>query len=540
MITEARKLAFQKLIDNAEEFIPPEKTDDPSDLNIVMVKDSRPSTVAAKFEELSPVTHHYNSIDGYSIYSDNKYQQVRDNREIELHIRKFICNCGVQVHKKKSTEIEMLKQTRSFVKDVMDALAAQKNVHILPSHKAIYSFSPGIDPETTIAVKNGLLDLSNTKKPILRPFTPDFYTFNYLPIEYDPTRKASLWLNKCLSFYFTEDDVAVPDEIAQDVIHSWMKRWLLRIVNPHKICALIGKKRTGKGTIGRVTCALIGQANVSAVTIATLSGNHGLYGLMNKQLGIMWDASVTGHTGDIAKAVEALKNLSGQDNVTVNPKGRDTIDLPAMRLNLLMIANEPADLKDSTGALASRFTFLQTTQSFFGHENPGIEKAIIANELPGILNLVLAASDSIIEHPKSASLSQEYAEMTSPYTAFANDCCEFNNNIIPTDIVWLYYKDWCEKYKHEVPSAHAFKVRFFSAIEGIKRVRMRLQPNEIEWLEDRHYVGQRYGSVGHWIKVSSRPHCWRGIDIKEELIAARVEDQRARTGLGNFEGSGPD
>ena len=509
MITEARRLEFQKLIDNAPIFeLPP-------DDEIIILQDDLPDTAAAKFEELSKVRHYYNSIDGWSIYSNDKYQQVRDEKEIEIYIRRFLSKCKVQ-SKGKKKEPKRIKQHGSFVKDVMRALIAQKNVHILPSHKAVHSFSPTHDPKTTIAVKNGLLDLSNNGRLILRPFTPDFYTFNYLNVEYDPTRKAPIWLEKGLNYYFTEEN-GLPDELAPDVIHSWLKRWTLRIVNPHKICALIGKKRSGKGTIGRVACALLGQSNVSAITIATLAGNHGLYGLMNKQLGIMWDASVTGTTGDIMKAVEALKNISGQDNITVNPKGRDVIDLAAMPLNLLMIANEPADLKDSTGALASRFTFLQTTQSFYGHEDPKIENEIIANELPGILNLILEAPDTIIEHPKSATLSQEYAEMTSPYTAFASDCCIFGENrFVPIEILWAYYKEWCERYKQKVEATHTFKVKFFSAIDGLKKIRPRLDEDEIEILTNEHKLNQRYGPK---LEIKTRPQCWGGIDIHPDLKA---------------------
>ncbi len=510
-ISQVRKKEFRKLIDATPSYKP--KSD-----GLILLKDDLPTTVARKFEELSKVSHRYNSIDGWSIYSNNKYQQVRDSNEIKLHLIKFIEKCSVQ-SKKKKKDVERLRQGGNFVRDVMQALASLDEVHILPSKKAICSFNNTLNPDTTIALKNGLLDLSNIKKPIMKPFTTDFYTFNYLPVKYDPTRTAPIWL-RCLDYYFTEEDPNVPDKIAHDVLHSWQKRWLLRIMNPHKICALIGDKRSGKSTIGRITCALIGQSNVSAMTIASLAGNHGLYGLMNKQLGIMWDASVTGRSGDIAKAVETLKNISGQDNITVNPKCRDTIDLPAMKLNVLMIANEPADLRDSTGALASRFTFLQTTQSFLGFENPSFERSIIANELPGILNLILAAPDTIIEHPKSPALSQEYKEMTSPYTAFANDCCETGNNkFIPVTILWAYYKDWCEKYNHRAPAAHTFKVKFFSATPGLKKIRLRLDDEEVDSLEREHGLDQRPGPS---LKIPSRPHCYQGIDLLPELKATWV------------------
>jgi putative DNA primase/helicase len=494
---------------------------DKSPTTSVMVADDMPSTLAAEFEYRSPVTHHYNSIDGWSIYSKNIYQQVVDDNEIRLHIRKFLPRCIVEKRRRdketkkliKYTE-RLKKQSRGYVSDIMEALAAMKSVHILPSQKAVCCFNGQLNPDTTIALKNGLLDLSNPKKPVLRDFTSQFYTFNYLPVSYNPDAKCDTWLDM-LGYYFADED-GKSDELAIDVIHSWMKRWLLRITEPHKICTLIGEPRSGKSTIGRIATSLIGINNVSSITISSLAGNHGLYGLMNKQLGVMWDASISGRHGDISKAVEVLKNISGQDNISVNPKNRDIIDLPSLKLNILMIANTPADLRDNTGALASRFTFLKTTQSFLGSEDPTLEKRVIEHELSGILNKILAAPNRILEHPSSEGLGQEFAEMSSPYSAFANECCDTGDPelFIPTNILWAYYSDWCEKYNHRPPSAQKFKVEFISGIRGVKRCRPRLTDDEVEKLEIEHVLDQRPGPT---LSIQNRPYAYKGIDLKIHL-----------------------
>ena len=108
-----------------------------------------------------------------------------------------------------------------------------------------------------------------------------------------------------------------------------------------------------------------------------------------------------------------------------------------------MIANKVLDLRDSTRALASRFTFLETTKSFYGSENPEIENRI-RQELPGIFNLVLKAPEGkVIEHPKSLILQREFEELSSPYAAFINDWCEIDDdNFIPCDILWTFYCHW--------------------------------------------------------------------------------------------------
>ena len=89
MITEARKLAFQKLIDDAPIYVPGPKKEKPAQETII-IKDDRPSTIAAAFEADSKVMHKYNSTDGFSIYSNDQYQQIKDDKELRIHIRRFL------------------------------------------------------------------------------------------------------------------------------------------------------------------------------------------------------------------------------------------------------------------------------------------------------------------------------------------------------------------------------------------------------------------------------------------------------------------
>ena len=104
------KEKIQWLIDNAVLYTP-DKT---------LLTDDLPDTVAAAFEAHSKVSHHYNSIDNYSIYSKDQYQKVVDDKEIRLHIRKFLSKCKLQ-RKSKKGEVyaeKFKKQSKGFVGDV--------------------------------------------------------------------------------------------------------------------------------------------------------------------------------------------------------------------------------------------------------------------------------------------------------------------------------------------------------------------------------------------------------------------------------------
>ena len=501
---------------------PVEEDETPSG-EAVPVKDDRPSTIAAAFLKDAKVLYHYNSIDQFSIYSKDMWQKIKDERELNVYIRRFIVRCRVKRQKKKGDGWEtwsepVKKEGDGYVRDIRLSIAATPTVHLLPGHKAPTSFDNALNPETTIALKNGLLDVRENGKYIIKPFTPDFYTFNYLPVAYDPDATVEV-ITKMLGYYFTEDDRSIPDTVAQDVVYSWFKRIIFRVMEPHKIMVFLGSMRSGKSTLGRILLKMMGKLNVAPITIAQLAYTHGLYSLMNKQVGIMWDAKITGRFGDVSKAVEVLKNISGQDMIAVNPKRKDIIDMDAMRLNIVMIANKMADLKDDTGALASRFTFLKTTQSFLGHEDPTMEAFVIKHELPGILNKVLAAPNSILEHPKSPSISQEFAEMSSPFTAFIEDCCTLNDQYasIPADYLWAYYCDWCEGSKQRQPKKQNFKPDFFAAAEGpygITKKNPRIGDGDISEYESEHRITFRPGPK---LRLSERALIYYGIDVIADI-----------------------
>ena len=511
-----RHEAFDKLVADT-----PWSVAEPVDDDVIMLPDGEPSTVARSFEERSVVSHHHNSIDGYSIYHNDQYQKIKDEKELDKHIRIHLGKCMYQVETKKSSKDMCVRQTTSMVNDVRMWLSCLKSVHIPPSKKAPYDFSGKLNPATTVALKNGLLDYSNPMDIKLLPFTKDFYTFNYIPVAYNPDAVCDRWCNECLGYYFANED-GTADIIARDTVHSWYKRFLFSITTPHRIFAIIGDPRSGKSTIGRIASRLVGRTNTTAISIASLSGPHGLYSLMNKQLGVMWDTKVTGRAGDVARAVEVLKTISGQDDVQVNPKGRDMIDLPSMPMSILMLANKIADLKDSTGALASRFNFLETTQSFLGHEDPSLEQHVVDHELSGILNLVLAAPETIIEHPHSESMTTDFLTMSSPYNAFAQECCVIGDpkSMVPCDVLWLYYLVWANNYHQKIPSNQTFKVGFKSAVRGVTKHRASTYNSAVNAviLEDYRVdrIADKLDRSG--FQLGTRPSYFKGVNISPETV----------------------
>lgn len=519
---------LELLLQGAEDFVE-ERIDNQQ---LYPVPNDHADTVAACFEDWSRrngVMHRYNKIDGWSIYKDNKYQQV-DASDIEKYLRGFISDVVVFGNEKDGFKIPNNKhKSKAYIDNAIIWLRDSDNVHLLPSQKAPCALSSELKNKKIIPVQNGLVDATDCNNISLLESTPDYYTFNYLPFNYDTNAKAPTW-QRAIDYYFQNETVDIdgnittsPDEFVPDILHSWIKKYLFRDTSHQRILAIIGHKRSGKSTIARVIRALIGMSNTATITVAGLSGEFGLQPLINKQLAIMWDANVSGKNSDINKVVELLKSISGEDGISINRKNKSILDVEKLPLSILIVANKVNDLRDSTTALASRFTFLQTTITYAGSEDPNIEKCIMA-ELPGILNLVLKAPEGqVLEHPKSEALRAEFEEMSSPYKAFINDWCEIDSDaFVPTDFMWAAYCDWCQENGHSAPSKQKFKIEFSGTHHAIKKdYRPRLSGDVLDqFLYEYNYGQTRTKNVD----IKGRAYCYRGIDLKEDIkVKIRLE-----------------
>jgi putative DNA primase/helicase len=214
-----------------------------------------------------------------------------------------------------------------------------------------------------------------------------------------------------------------------------------------KIFMLVGPRRSGKGTIGRVLTGLLGAHNVAAPTLASLTTNFGLQVLIGRPLGLISDARL-GSRADGSVAVERLLSISGEDSITVDRKYRDpwTGRLPT---RFVVLTNEVPRFTDASGALASRFIVLVLTRSFLGQEDPTLTDTLLA-EAPGIFNWALDGLDRLNargyfeQPPVSKDAMQRLEDLASPVSAFVRDRCVIDPvREVDKDVLWGDWKDWC-------------------------------------------------------------------------------------------------
>ena len=243
--------------------------------------------------------------------------------------------------------LEAFKPTKSKVDNVLDALRAVCNLPASCAPPCWLQDDPGLDPFEVVACHNGLLHIPTRE---LLPPTPAFFTLHGLDFAVDPHAPPPVhWLRFL-------DDLWPADQASRDTLQEWIGYCLTPRTHLQKICLLVGPKRSGKSTIGRVMRRLLGERHVSGPTLANISEQFGLSILIGKTVAIIADARISGRT-DTAVLTERLLSISGEDTLSIPRKF-----LPdwngKLTTRFLLMTNELPRIEDASGALASRFLVL--------------------------------------------------------------------------------------------------------------------------------------------------------------------------------------
>ncbi len=383
--------------------------------------------------------HHYS---GQFFLWRNGHYPAADEQAIRSTVYKFLSKSLRPV----SGRTAPFQPTTTKVNNVLDALKAVTNLNAQKVAPAWLGEGAGFPAEDVISLRNGLLYLPGRRQ--LEP-TPAFWTHNALSYNYD---QDALDPENWLRFL---GDIWPDDPESINTLQEIFGYLLTADTRQQKAFLLVGPKRSGKGTIARVATAMLGQDNVCAPTLASLSSQFGLAPLINKLVAIIADARL-GARADQQQIAERLLSVSGEDGQTLDRKYLPpwTGRLPT---RFVIMSNELPRLADASGALASRFIVLRMTNSFYGREDQGLTDRLL-DELPSILLWALDGRDRLMKRghfsqPKSAHQAiQEFEDLSSPIGAFIRDCCEISPmSSASVDDVFRAWKGWCDDQGRDHP-----------------------------------------------------------------------------------------
>lgn len=446
---------------------------------LVLPPPGQPMRVARKLVEalyLQPAGLVLRSYRGDFYLWDGTHYVDIDRRDVRTKAYEFVED-AVWLHPDNGPQ--PFAPTQRKMADLMESLHACVHVESRPDAPLWIDRRPSPCVTDTIAMANGLLDV---RSRILHPHTPQFFTHHVLPFAYDPKATAAPRWHQFLADLFPRDDQA--RQSLQEVVGYL----LAGDTRQQKAFMVVGPKRGGKGTLGRVVTGLLGPHHVAAPTLASLATNFGLSPLISKPLALISDARLSTRA-DSKIVVERLLSISGEDSLTIDRKYRDpwTGRLPT---RFLILTNELPRLSDASGALASRFVLFVLQQSFYGKENPNLTTELLA-EAPAIFNWALDGVDRLqergyFENPESsAEALQQMEDLSSPIGAFIRDRCVVHFEAsVERETLWTAWKTWCTETNTKLNTKEMFGRDLRAAVPTLKVRRPRQ-----DGTRDRHYDG---------------------------------------------------
>jgi P4 family phage/plasmid primase-like protien len=456
-------------------------------INLGAPYDTAELMLRAKFatEDGRRILHRHR--DGFYRWNGAAYPEA-DDAEIRHLAYGFLNQCRTRIVDKGTKEwVEVpVKPNTHLVNELLDALRSAAFLSGEFAAPAWLEEAADLEPRDIIACANGLLHLPTL---VLMPHTPAFFTHNALDYPFVAGAPApAAWL-AFLGQLWPDDGPSI--KTLQEIF-GYM---LVADTSQQKMFMLVGARRSGKGTIGRVLARMVGgPPNVAAPPLAALGTNFGLAPLIGKRVGIISDARLGGRS-DIAAITERLLSISGEDNLTIDRKHREAWT-GSLGVRFLVLTNELPRFNDASGALASRFIVLLTRQSFLGREDPGLTDKLLL-ELPGILNWSISGWARLQKRGhflQPATGTQAVAQMealSSPIKAFADDCLILDPKLEASaaDLYWAW-QQWCEQSGRERAGTIQLFFRNLHAAFPQLKSEFRRQPtatkpeNRVRW-----YVG---------------------------------------------------
>jgi putative DNA primase/helicase len=307
------------------------------------------------------------------------------------------------------------------------------------------------------------------------------FTTNALDFDYDSNAPTPVrWLS-FLQGLWPEDPPSI------DLLQEWFGYCLTLDTRQQKMLLIVGPRRSGKGTIGRVLTQLAGQANVCGPTTTSLAGPFGLQPLIGKSLAIVSDARFHGES--ILTVLERLLCISGEDTLTIDRKHMPSVTM-TLPTRFVFFTNELHRLTDASAALAGRFLTLRLTRSFYGCEDMQLTEKLLT-ERPGILLwaiqgwLRLRDRGHFVQPESVREAVRELEDLASPVGAFVRECCVVApGQCIEAGRLYEAWKQFCIELGRDHPgTAQTFGRDLRAAVPGITTRQAREYGSRIRLIE---------------------------------------------------------
>ena len=337
--------------------------------------------------------------DIFSKYLKEKYNIIKIDNEL------YCYNNGIY---EKDSNLE---------KNMIDIIPNLKNNQRLEVLKYLYIICEDKKRDTRglIAFANGIFDVEQSK---LLPFSSDIIITNRIPWNYNPAAQSELMENTLNKFACNDEDIRILiDEVIGYTFYS--KNEL------GKSFIIIGDKANGKSTFLKIMMYLLGENNISALSLEDITNSRfRLYEVNGKLLNIGDDIG-----SSYIPESEVFRKVVTGDVIVAEKKGKDPIKFNCYA-KFLFSANEIPKIKDPTGATARRIiiipfknSFTQTNKDYDPYfldkiKNPECMEYLIKVGIEGLKRVL--KNKGFSETQETQQLLKEFNENNNPVIEYVD------------------------------------------------------------------------------------------------------------------------
>lgn len=347
---------------------------------------------------------------------------------------------------------------------------------------------------TVIAMENGLLDLERLLGELAhghdREKQTSDYVLDHTPLWFSPIclpypfkLDANLPMADCPTWAtFLEKNLeSDPERIA--LLQEWAGYLLTPDTSKQKFLAMEGNGGNGKSVVCSLLTALVGEENVSGVTLEMFADKYALGRTIGKL------ANIVSEVGTPDKIAEGrLKEFTSGDRLSIDRKFKSAIEFrPTARL--VMSFNERPRFTDRSAGLWRRLLLLPLNVEVAEADKiPNLDKDwwwSASGELPGVFRWALDGLVRLRENGHfttskiSAEAKEEYRDEANPARVFLLE----NYQPHPDggencSIVYEFYVNFCKAKGHKALSDSQFGKEVKRAFPACYKSRIRSEDTD--------------------------------------------------------------
>ena len=306
--------------------------------------------------------------------------------------------------------------------------------------------------------KNGMLDLRTYE---LRPHHPDYGCRTQIAAAFDMDAEAENFY-RVLEQIFPGEESVVDGKRFQGKIRMVQEMFgyaLWPTCRLETAFFLYGSGANGKGTVCDALAAVLGEDNISSLSLEDLAAQFRVQMLQNRLV------NYSGENPDRkALPTDVLKRAISGEMITVEQKYGVPFQFKPY-CTFIFSMNMAPTITDKSYGFARRIVFIKFNQSFKGKDRDPSIKDKIGEEASGILNFALSGLEDIRRRQgfyTTEVAEQEKAEFMgrlNPVLQFAAECLDFvgsDDAYEFTEDVFQAYRDWCRMANHQPQSRTKF------------------------------------------------------------------------------------